>query len=292
MTAASAPAPPAPPRARFRAIPRAETLRDVLTRHSIVPRRRLGQNFLHERRTARRIVDAAALRAGEHVLEIGPGLGALTLPLLAAGARVTAIEIDPRLADCLAAELRGREGFTLVRGDVLERDLDRLAPDARVLVANLPYSITGPVLARLIEGPDRFDRAVLMLQKEVGARLAARGGRELGAPAVLLRLLWRIERLFEVGTGAFVPPPEVVSVVVRLTRLPGATLDPGTREAVNRAYRQRRKMLRKTLSRTVAEETALARALAALGRPESARPEELAPEEWPRLLARARETSS
>jgi len=260
----------------------------VLERHAIVPRRRFGQNFLHEKRVARRIVEAVGAAPGEHVLEIGPGLGALTRPLLDAGARVTAVEIDRRIADYLEAELGGRSGFALHRGDVLAEDPDRLAPDARVLVANLPYSITGPVLALLIDRPDRFDRAVLMLQKEVGARLVATaGGRGLGAPAVLLRLLWDVARLFEVGTGAFVPAPDVDSVVVRLRRRAGTSLDPAVRDAVNRAYRQRRKTLRKTLAGTLAGEDAIVRALTAAGLPATARPEDLDPDRWPVFVAAA-----
>jgi 16S rRNA (adenine1518-N6/adenine1519-N6)-dimethyltransferase len=253
-----------------------------------VPRRRHGQNFLHDARIARRIAAAAEPGAGVHVLEIGPGLGALTRPLLESGARVTAIEIDARVAEYLVEELGPRAGFTLVRGDALETDLAVVAPDARVLVANLPYSITGPVLSLLIDAPDRFDRAVLMLQKEVALRLTAEGGRDLGAAAVLLRLLWTIERLFDVGSGAFIPAPGVASRVVRLTRIAGSRVEPDLRELVNRAYRQRRKMLKKTLADVPADEARFARALAALGKPEAARPEDLAPEEWPKLRTLAR----
>ena len=286
---AAPPSSPTPARSRNPTIPAAKlTVRDVLERHDIVPRRRFGQNFLHDRRISRRIADAAGLAAGESVLEIGPGLGALTRPLLESGAAVTAIEIDPRVADFLEMEFASHEAFTLIRGDVREADLDRLAPDARALVANLPYSITGPVLALLVNRADRFDRALLMLQKEVAARLTAgAGGRELGAVSVLLRLQWRVERLFDVGRGAFIPAPDVVSSVVRFTRIAGARLEADVKDAVNRAYRQRRKMLRKTLAGTVADEAALARALVALGHAEAARPEELEPEEWPALLAAA-----
>lgn len=257
-----------------------------------MPRRRHGQNFLHDVRIARRIVAATEAGPDVHVVEIGPGLGALTQPLLETGARVTAIEIDPRVADFLAEALAPYERFTLVRGDALDVDLAKEAPGARVLLANLPYSITGPVLSLLIDDANRFDRAVLMLQKEVAVRLTAdAGGRDLGAVAVLLRLTWTIRRLFDVGPGAFVPAPEVDSRVVRLTRIPRARVDPGVREIVNRAYRQRRKMLKKTLADDRADEARFARALAALGRPPTARPEDLEPEEWPRLWALAREAA-
>jgi 16S rRNA (adenine1518-N6/adenine1519-N6)-dimethyltransferase len=146
------------------------------------------------------------------------------------------------------------------------------------------------VLSRLITPPANLTRVVLMLQKEVGARLAAgAGGRGLGAPAVLLRQLWTVERLFEVGTGAFLPAPDVVSVVLRMTRREGATLEEGVRDAVNRAYRQRRKTLRKTLAGAGADEAGWARALTRLGHPETARPEDLDPDDWPKLLRLVRE---
>lgn len=292
MTRVCEPPRPTSPPPRFGAIAAAKSLRDVLQSHGIAPRRRFGQNFLHEARVARRIADAAGLSPGDHALEIGPGLGALTVPLLEDGVRVTAVEIDRRLADYLDAELGTREGFVLHRGDVLELDLAEVAPEARVLVANLPYSITGPVLSRLIDPPARLDRAVLMLQKEVGARLVAgAGGRGLGAVAVLLRQAWDIERLFEVGTGAFLPAPEVVSVVLRMTRRPGAAPSPELRDAVNRAYRQRRKMLRKTLAAPATPESAWERALVSLGLPGAARPEDVDPADWPELLRRAREAA-
>ena len=176
-------------------------------------------------------------------------------------------------------------------GDVLETDLAVVAPDARCLVANLPYSITGPVLSLLIDDPGRFDRCVLMVQREVAARLTAGGGRELGAPAVLLRLLYSVEKRFDVGKGAFLPAPDVVSTVVRLTRRAEAALPEGLRDAVNVAYRQRRKTLRKTLAGVVAPEAALMEALRSLDLPESARPEDLAPDRWPTFLERARDAS-
>jgi len=277
------------PLARFSIIASAKVpVRELLDRYGISPRKRFGQSFLHDPAVARRIVESAEVRPGEQVLEIGPGLGALTLPLLEADIRVRAVEVDPRVADCLEAELGARAGFELVRADVLEVDLEKLGRDT-VLVANLPYSITGPVLAKLIEHAGLFRRCLIMVQREVAARLTAgAGGKEIGAPAVLLRLLYRVERLFDVGRGAFFPPPEVASSVLRLVPVPGARIRPDVREAVNVAYRNRRKMLRKTLKDVVAPEETLARALIAIGRPDTARPESLEPEDWPALLARAR----
>jgi 16S rRNA (adenine1518-N6/adenine1519-N6)-dimethyltransferase len=265
-------------------------VREVLGRYGIVPRKRFGQNFLHDPAVCRRIVESAGLQAGDAVLEIGPGLGALTRPLLEAGVQVTAVEVDRRIAAYLTEELGSHPAFTLLTGDVLDQDLAAITPAGAVLVANLPYSITGPVLSRLIESVDLFSRAVVMVQREVALRLTAgAGGKEIGAPAVMLRLLYRVERVFDVGGGAFLPPPDVASSVLRLTRIPGASVAPGLREAVNRAYRNRRQMLRRTLGGTPEAEAAVVAALAGIGRPETARPEDLEPEEWPRFVDRRAE---
>ncbi|MDP6529731.1 MAG: 16S rRNA (adenine(1518)-N(6)/adenine(1519)-N(6))-dimethyltransferase RsmA [Gemmatimonadota bacterium] len=257
----------------------------ILERHGLVPRKRWGQNFLHDRAVAQRIVDAAGISPGDRVLEIGPGLGALTGPLLDAGAVVTAVELDRGIAACLTDRLGGREGLEIIVADVLRVDPARLPNDPVRLVANLPYSITGPILSMILTSPDRFHSAVLMVQREVARRLVAgSGGREIGAPAVLLRLLYRVKKQFDVGTGAFFPAPGVVSTVLSLERIAGSRLSPAVADAVNRAYRQRRKMIRKTLKDTVAAEGELVRRLRGLGRSEEARPEELEPEDWPELV--------
>ena len=175
---------------------------------------------------------------------------------------------------------------------MLKTDLDEVAPGARTLVGNLPYSITGPVLSRLVAHAGRLDLGVVMVQREVGERLTApAGGREIGAISVLLRLLYDVERRFEVGRGAFLPRPDVVSVVLRLTRRAGATLPDGLRDAVNLAYRQRRKMLRKTLSGVVADERVLSATLTGEHAAYYVLNEDLEPEAWPALLARAAEAA-
>ena len=281
-------------------------VREVLSRYGIVPRKRFGQNFLHDPAVAERIVEAVGASAGDHVLEIGPGLGALTEPLLERGVHVTAVEVDRRIVEYLeerfgagaaaAAEGGGADGgpaaagrLRLIGADVLEVDLAAEAPDGAHLVSNVPYSITGPLLGRIMDAAHAFPSAVLMVQKEVAVRLSASaGGKELGAPAVILQLLYRIRKLFDVGGGAFLPPPDVASSVVRLERIPGAEVPAVIRDSVNTAYRNRRKMLRKTLAGNLAAEDAIVAALEGLGHAPTARPEELAPEDWPRLVATAR----
>jgi 16S rRNA (adenine1518-N6/adenine1519-N6)-dimethyltransferase len=266
------------------------SLRETLHVRGIVPRKRFGQNFLHDPAVAERIVREAGVQPGEPVIEIGPGLGALTGPLLGRGARVTAVEIDPRLGAFLRETWGDRPGLTLLVADVLEQSWDELAPSPAVWIGNLPYSITGPILDRLIRHAPSVSRAVLMMQREVAQRLVSRaGGKEIGAPAVHLRLLYDIERLFDVGSGAFHPAPDVVSSVVRFTPRPRARLDPFLRETVNRAFLHRRKKLRKTLASPAQPEPEWARALERIGRSPDARPEELEPDDWPRLLAAIRE---
>ncbi len=220
------------------------------------------------------------------MLEIGPGLGALTRGLLETGARVTAIEIDPRVAACLRETLGSHANLALHEGDALAASWEEIAPEPVVLVANLPYAITGPILDRLVRHAPRIRRALLMMQREVAQRIASgAGGKEIGAPTVHVRLLYDVERLFDVGSGAFYPPPDVVSTVVRFVPREGARLDPSLRDVVNRAYRQRRKTLRKTLADETRSEDAIARALSMIGRSAAARPEELEPDDWPRFLA-------
>jgi 16S rRNA (adenine1518-N6/adenine1519-N6)-dimethyltransferase len=270
-------------------------VRDILDRYEIVPKKRLGQNFLHDRRIAARIVEAAKIVSGETVLEIGPGLGALTEHLLESPARVFAVELDARVLAYLEETFGERENLVLVPGDILELDLGTLLLGALpvVLVANMPYAITGGVLRILIDRPELFARAVLMVQKEVAGRIRAdSGSREIGAPSVFLRLLYRVEKLFDVGTGAFLPRPEVDSSVLRLTRREDSELPASLVAFVNAAYRNRRKMLRKTLAPLLAGESGLASALERLGKPVNARPEDLDPEEWPKLIEYARGRSS
>ena len=142
------------------------SIRETLQRYGIAPHKRFGQNFLHDPAVCARIVAAVGVEPGEAVLEVGPGLGALTAPLLAAGARVTAVEVDRRVAACLRDTLGDEPGLHLREADILDLDPAELAPEPVAFVGNLPYAITGPVLGILLDHADRFPRAVLMVQKE------------------------------------------------------------------------------------------------------------------------------
>ncbi len=218
---------------------------------SHAPRKRFGQHFLLDSAVIDAIVRAVDARAGDAVVEIGPGLGALTEPLRASGARLTLIELDRDLA----ARWRSAAGVELVQADVLTVDFGELARNAgrplRV-VGNLPYNISTPILFRLLEFAPHVVDQHLMLQKEVVTRIAAApDGRDYGRLSVMLQWRYDIEALFDVPASAFDPPPRVVSSVLRMVpwREP-ATLDPALlSEIVMVAFSQRRKLLRHTLGR-------------------------------------------
>jgi len=182
-------------------------------------KRSLGQNFLVDHHYTQRIVDAVSPRAGETIIEIGPGQGALTGLLVESGAQVVAIELDRELIPHLAARFAGRDNLRLIEADALTVDFCRqIAPatSARV-VANLPYYISTPILQRLIEQRECIREMTVMLQREVVERITARpGGKEYGYLSVLVQFFCEAERLFDVPPGAFRPAPKVYSSVMRL----------------------------------------------------------------------------
>ncbi|HVF43999.1 MAG TPA: 16S rRNA (adenine(1518)-N(6)/adenine(1519)-N(6))-dimethyltransferase RsmA [Pyrinomonadaceae bacterium] len=188
-------------------------------------KKRLGQNFLVDEGYARRVVSALGPRAGETVVEIGPGRGALTELLLDSGARVVAVEFDRELVGLLSGRFGSREEFKLVEADALEVDFCAEvspAPGARV-VANLPYNISTAILQRLVEQRGCLTEFVLMLQREVVERITARpGSSERGYLTVLVEAFCDAEALFDVPPGAFRPVPKVWSTVARLRVREGA----------------------------------------------------------------------
>lgn len=230
--------------------------------HGHRARRRFSQNFLHDAHYIARIVDAIDPQPAQHILEIGPGLGALTERLIERAGHVTCLEIDRDLA----ARLRERWSpaqLTLIEGDALEFDWQRLAaPDtapgatssapAWRIVGNLPYHISTPLLFALLPVASAIRDEHFMLQKEVVDRMAARpGGREYGRLSVMLQFRYRVERLFNVPAGAFSPAPQVQSSLVRLQPRPPAELPAVDFETfsavVTAAFGQRRKTLRNAL---------------------------------------------
>lgn len=187
---------------------------------AVRPRPRLGQHFLHDRGILARIVRAVQIEPGERVVEIGPGRGALTEHLLQAGADLVAVELDPALAEHLRQRFGDEKNFRLVEGDFLNVELAELAgQNPKIAVAgNLPYYVTSPIVRRVLDSSDLVSRAVFLVQKETGERIAARKGtRDYGFLSALCRLRAEPELLFPVKPGAFRPPPRVDSAVIRLT---------------------------------------------------------------------------
>ncbi|MDQ6639753.1 MAG: 16S rRNA (adenine(1518)-N(6)/adenine(1519)-N(6))-dimethyltransferase RsmA [Pseudomonadota bacterium] len=215
-------------------------------------RKRFGQHFLVDGSVIDRIIDAIDPRPGQPLVEIGPGRGALTGPLLACCNALTVIELDRDLV----ARLRRTPGLDVIEADVLEVDFARLpaAASGRKLrvVGNLPYNISTPILFHLLEASHAIEDQHFMLQKEVVARIAAApGNKDYGRLTVMLQWRYTIEELFDVPPESFEPPPRVDSAVLRMKPLPlREDVDPALlREIVTVAFSQRRKLLRHTLGR-------------------------------------------
>jgi 16S rRNA (adenine1518-N6/adenine1519-N6)-dimethyltransferase len=218
------------------------------------PKKHYGQHFLHERGIIERIVAAIAPRPGDRIIEIGPGEGALTLPLLDAAHTLTAIELDAELIEPLRAAALAHGELTIIHADVLEVDFTALAAGGKLrLAGNLPYYVSSPILFHCLQHARAITDMVFMLQKEVVDRMAAApGSKTYGRLSVMLQLACRVEPLLRVPPGAFRPPPQVDSAVVRLIphALPlDAEVDSARLEAIVRAaFGQRRKTLSNALS--------------------------------------------
>lgn len=271
------------------------TVRTLLADHGLRPRRALGQHFLADPNTARRIVRLAGIGEGDRVLEIGPGLGSLTLALAQAGADVVALELDRHLAPVLEATLAdadadGGRGVAVVVGDALAVDFDALLGDRAdgswQSVSNLPYNVAAPVVARLLETAPQVERQLVMVQREVGERLAAGPGSPAhGALSVKVAYHARAELAGTVPPTVFVPPPKVESVLVRIVRRPVPPVDvpsPDRLFALVRAgFGQRRKMLRRSLRPVLGTE--VVDVLGAAGVDPAARAENLGLEDWAKV---------
>ena len=251
------------------------------------PRKRFGQHFLADAGAVRRIVAALGTAAEPPVVEIGPGRGALTGPLLEAFGHVTAIEIDRDLAAALRARFPG-DRLTLVEGDVLGVALRDLSATAVRVVGNLPYNVSKPVADKLVRERHSVAGAVLMFQREVASRLTARpGSREYGPLTVLVGEAFQVERLFHLPPAAFRPAPEVTSTVTRWTPREDAftsVLERGLRTALAAGFAQRRRTLRGNVQRALGEGPA--RALLEAARVDGGlRAEALDQDAWRRLGA-------
>jgi len=261
-------------------------VRRLLDQHGLAPSRARGQNFVVDPNTVRRIARLAEVGRGDRVVEIGAGLGSLSLALAETGAQVTAIEIDTRLVPALRSVVEPA-GVTVVEGDALRLDWDvLLGGDGWILVANLPYNVATPLVADLLDGVPTIRRMLVMVQREVGERLAAGPGDEAyGAVSVKVAYWATAKVVGRVPPTVFHPVPKVESALVRIDRrvdpAVGPDVDPEWLFRLVRAgFGQRRKMLRRALA-TLVEGNAFA--VAGI-RPE-ARAEELSVVEWGRLAA-------
>lgn len=241
------------------------------------PRKRFGQHFLHDRSVIDRIVRAIDARPGEHLVEIGPGLGALTGALLETVAHLDVIELDRDLAARLGDDFAGDARLVVHSADALAFDFARLAaPGAKLrVVGNLPYNVSTPLLFHLLDQAEILSDMHFMLQREVVDRLIAEpGGRDYGRLTVMVRLACTCEKLFDVGSGAFNPAPRVTSSLVRmrLRAEPAVQLDDRRtfERLVAHLFSQRRKTLRASLRGRIE-----AGALEALGVDPQARPQTL-----------------
>ncbi len=248
-------------------------------------RKSLGQHFLTDPRILARIADAVALTSAETVVEIGPGRGSLTEALLARAARVVAIEIDPKLVALLREKYASEPRLTIIEADVLDVNLGEVAEGAYALAGNVPYYITTPILFQALRHP-RALRSVLLVQKEVAARMAAQAGADdYGALSVNVQAVAEVEMLFRIPAGSFNPPPRVDSAVVRVTPRVVPVIPPGLEEKfrtfVQAAFALRRKQMRRVV-RTVAERSApeAEAALVASTIDPNARPETLSAEQF------------
>ncbi len=249
------------------------------------PRKRLGQHLLADPAIIRRIVSLAGLSGGESVLEIGPGLGGLSVELAKACAQICLVEIDHDFAEHLRERFAAVSHVRVIEQDVLKADLSALCPRPTTVVANLPYNISTPVLFALLDHADRLPRLVLMLQREVAERLRAQPGEDgYGVLSVLVQFRAKVRLGLHVAPSAFVPRPKVDSAVMVLEPYaspPIAIRDwPTLRRVVRGAFQQRRKQLANSLA-TVTPFPA--RALAASGIDPTRRPETLSLMEFGRL---------
>ena len=245
----------------------------------VLPDKRLGQHFLHNPRVIARIVATIGATPRQHYLEIGPGTGALTRPLLATGARVTVLEIDVRCHPTLAALGQDFPGqLTVLNQDALRADWPTLLMGCDGVVGNLPYNVGTEIVANLLTAPRPLPPLTFMLQKEVVQRIAARpGGGTWGRLGVLAELMADRQVLFDVPPGAFTPPPKVMSSVIRLTPLAAprfAVALPRLDSLLRQVFGQRRKMLRRSLAGH-APEAMLTETFTALKIAPTARPETL-----------------
>jgi 16S rRNA (adenine1518-N6/adenine1519-N6)-dimethyltransferase len=259
-------------------------LRELLAAHDLRPSKALGQHFLADANTADRIVRLAGVEPGMRVVEVGPGVGSLTVPLLDAGAHVRAIEFDRHVLPVLQSRTEGRD-IEIVNADAMTVDwsAELAGADEWAMVANLPYNVATPMLMRALAEAPMITRYLVMVQREVGERIAASVGDDAFGAVSVKVAWWAAARVVgRVPPTVFLPPPNVDSALVELIRHPSppvAVHDPARMfTLINAGFATRRKMLRRTLAGMVTPE-----AFGAAGIDPTARAETLTLAEWARL---------
>ena len=253
----------------------------LLSEHGLAPRRDLGQNFVVDANTVRKIARLADVGPADHVVEIGAGLGSLTLALAETGATITAIEIDRGVVGALRTVVADLPNVTVVEGDALRLDwTTTLAASKRwVLVANLPYNVATPLVCDLLDFVPSIERMLVMVQREVAERLCAPAGSEAYGAVSVKVAYWATARLAgTVPASVFVPRPNVESALADIRRRTAPAVDVPAEplfELVRTAFGQRRKMLRRSLSQLVATDV-----FESAGIEAQRRPEELDITEW------------
>jgi 16S rRNA (adenine1518-N6/adenine1519-N6)-dimethyltransferase len=259
---------------------------ELLASHGLAPRRAFGQNFVSDPNTVRRIARMANVGAHDHVVEIGAGLGSLTLALAETGARITAIEIDHGIAPVLRDVVKDLPNVSVVVGDALELDWNEIIPPGSkaVVVANLPYNVATPLVADLLDAIPQISRFVVMVQKEVALRLASSvGSSDYGAISVKVAYWATARVLGDVPPSVFIPRPKVTSSIIEITRRETPAVGPHIApqqlfKVIRTGFGQRRKMLRRSLAAIATPEN-----FALAGVSPEARPEELDVHQWGRL---------
>ena len=264
--------------------------RALLEAYGLATKHSLGQNFLVNNAVIEKIMALAELSPDERVLEVGPGIGTLTLALLAEAGRVVSVEMDRELEPVLSAHAAAHPNFSFIMGDALRVPAEKIAEAAggapTALVSNLPYNVAATIILAYLQRMPSLRRLVVMVQAEVADRIcAAPGNRTYGAYTAKLALLGRVTGRFEVGPGNFMPPPHVNSAVVRIDRAPlvAPELVAPVSAVIDAAFAQRRKTIRNSMSASGYDKDALDAAFGACGIAPTCRAETLAPGDFVRL---------
>ena len=257
----------------------------MLARHGLSPDKGFGQNFLIDRRALAAVVEAGDPAPDAAVLEVGPGLGALTRALAERGAHVLALELDARLLPALRETTDRYPNVEVRQGDAMRFDHAEL-PAGASLIANLPYQIATALLAEALRS-GRYRRIAVLVQREVAERIVARPGDPgFGAFSLLCEHFAHARIVRDVAPGCFLPPPKVTSSIVRIDPRPGVGDDPATFALIRQGFRHRRKTLRKNLVASGYAASSVVGALDALGLDANVRAEALDLGDWRRLRER------